>query len=78
MLSGNISIRKAGDLVGLAEGTEGKKVNCLQSMQKFAIFHTEIVKFGLILTHLKLFGRQKIFFLGGKTPTPPVVLPLLI
>ena len=40
-------------------------------MQKFAILHAEIVKFGLIITHLKSFGWKtggKKIFLGENVP----------
>ena len=68
MLSSNISITGAGDLVGLAGGVEGKKAKCLHA--KVAIFNAEVARFGLILTHLKLFRKQKNVLLG-KVPTPP-------
>ena len=41
-------------------------------------FYTEIVKFGLILTHLKVFvaGGANGQFLRGKCPMPPVASPM--
>ena len=45
---------------------------------KICHFYAEIVKFGLIFIHLKLFlGQENIFFLGGGTnaPMPPVAPP---
>ena len=52
-------------------------------MQKFCYFYAEIVKFGLILTHLKLFCRGKLRgqenILGeanAPMPPPPMVPPL--
>ena len=40
------------------------------SAQKKCYFYAKIVKFGLILTYLKLFGGARKYF-GGKCPPPP-------
>ena len=53
-------------------GQKCKKENAHKA-HKNCNFYAEIVKFGLILTHLKLFwGQENIFFWGGdKCPYAP-------
>ena len=51
----------------------GNVKNALE-VHKIGHFHAEIVKFGLILTHLQLFGEEKLGerrYFGGKCPMPP-------
>ena len=53
---------------------------CAQSMQKCANLYAEIVQFGLILTHMKLYGGKlegARKYLGRQIPLcPPVASPL--
>ena len=69
---------------GARKNIRGKSKKCMWSAQKNCHIYAEIAKFGLILTHLKLFWSKlwdkKFFFLGGgmgeNAPMPPVA-PLL-
>ena len=73
---------KFGGAKGGKEICRGQNVKKLHKAHKNLPFSAEIVKFGLILTHLKLFwgktGGKKIFFGGKMPPMPPphVALPL--
>ena len=64
-------------LLGARENFRGnrkvKKKNCMQSVQKncyLCHFYVEMVKFGLILTHLKIIFGEKYFF-WENAPMPP-------
>ena len=78
----------SGDAKSIFGGGGGKKKKnrgeCKKMHMKCAKiyhFYVEIVKFGLILTHLKLLGGKhggKNVFWGGKCPAIPLSLPPLL
>ena len=61
-------------------GEGGGNVKNAPEARKSLPYYAKVVKFGLILTHLKLFwgklGDTKIFF-GGMLPYHPVAQPLI-